>query len=46
MIGFLLPKARFESADEADALAIAICHASHRGAAALAKRVLGEAARG
>jgi crossover junction endodeoxyribonuclease RuvC len=30
MIGFLLPKARFESADEADALAIAICHASHR----------------
>ncbi|MGE0023055.1 MAG: crossover junction endodeoxyribonuclease RuvC [Hyphomicrobium sp.] len=39
MIGFLLPKARFESADEADALAIAICHASHRGAAALARRV-------
>jgi crossover junction endodeoxyribonuclease RuvC len=33
MIGFLLPKAHFESADEADALAIAICHASHRGAA-------------
>ncbi|MDX2205914.1 MAG: crossover junction endodeoxyribonuclease RuvC [Hyphomicrobiaceae bacterium] len=31
MIGFLLPKARFDSADEADALAIAICHASHRG---------------
>lgn len=30
MIGFLLPKARFESADEADALAIAICHCSHR----------------
>ena len=30
MIGFLLPKAKFESADEADALAIAICHASHR----------------
>lgn len=46
MIGFLLPKARFESADEADALAIAICHASHRGAAALAKRVLKEEARG
>ena len=35
MIGFLLPKARFESADEADALAIAICHASHRRSAAL-----------
>jgi len=30
MIGFLLPKARVESADEADALAIAICHANHR----------------
>lgn len=42
MIGFLLPKARFESADEADALAIAICHASHRGAAALARRVARE----
>jgi crossover junction endodeoxyribonuclease RuvC len=33
MIGFLLPKARFDSADEADALAIAICHASHRQSA-------------
>ena len=33
MVGFLLPKAKFESADEADALAIAICHASHRGSA-------------
>jgi crossover junction endodeoxyribonuclease RuvC len=33
MVGFLLPKARFESADEADALAIAICHASHRASA-------------
>src|SRR5262245_12682630 len=33
MVGFLLPKARFDSADEADALAIAICHASHRQAA-------------
>lgn len=30
MIGFLLPKAKFASADEADALAIAICHANHR----------------
>lgn len=39
MIGFLLPKAKFDSADEADALAIAICHASHRGAQALAERV-------
>src|SRR5262249_50428281 len=33
MIGFLLPKATFDSADEADALAIAICHASHRQSA-------------
>jgi crossover junction endodeoxyribonuclease RuvC len=30
MVSMLLPKARFESADEADALAIAICHANHR----------------
>ena len=30
MVGFLLPKARFGSPDEADALAIAICHATHR----------------
>jgi crossover junction endodeoxyribonuclease RuvC len=35
MIGFLLPKARFESADEADAIAIAICHCNHRSARAL-----------
>jgi crossover junction endodeoxyribonuclease RuvC len=35
MIGFLLPKAKFESADEADALAIAICHANHRTSAAM-----------
>ena len=34
MVGFLLPKARFESADEADALAIAICHANHRASPA------------
>jgi crossover junction endodeoxyribonuclease RuvC len=33
MIGFLLPRAKFESADEADALAIAICHANHRASA-------------
>ncbi|MEW5963285.1 MAG: crossover junction endodeoxyribonuclease RuvC [Pseudomonadota bacterium] len=35
MIGFLLPKARFDSPDEADALAIAICHANHRASAGL-----------
>jgi crossover junction endodeoxyribonuclease RuvC len=41
MIGFLLPRARFESADEADALAIAICHASHRASAARIAGALG-----
>jgi crossover junction endodeoxyribonuclease RuvC len=41
MIGFLLPKAKFDSADEADALAIAICHANHRGARALELATLG-----
>lgn len=30
MVRFLLPKSSCESADEADALAIAICHANHR----------------
>jgi len=40
MVGFLLPRATFDSADEADALAIAICHASHRQSArALARAV-------
>ncbi|MEO1282196.1 MAG: crossover junction endodeoxyribonuclease RuvC [Pseudomonadota bacterium] len=39
MIGFLLPKAKFDSADEADALAIAICHANHRTSAALASKL-------
>ena len=43
MVGFLLPKARFESADEADALAIAICHASHRSTA---RAIAARAARG
>jgi crossover junction endodeoxyribonuclease RuvC len=43
MVGFLLPKARFESADEADALAIAICHANHRSSAqAIARRMIRE----
>jgi crossover junction endodeoxyribonuclease RuvC len=31
MVRVLLPKARPQSADAADALAIAICHAHHRG---------------
>ncbi|MBX9759052.1 MAG: crossover junction endodeoxyribonuclease RuvC [Beijerinckiaceae bacterium] len=42
MIRILLPRAEAKSADAADALAIAICHAQHRGAramqAALAQR--------
>jgi crossover junction endodeoxyribonuclease RuvC len=45
MINFLLPRAKFDSADEADALAIAICHASHRASRALAARVARESAR-
>jgi crossover junction endodeoxyribonuclease RuvC len=42
MVQMLLPKAKFDTADEADALAIAICHANHRSsphALALAQRV-------
>ena len=35
MVSILLPRAKFDSDDSADALAIAICHAHHRGAAAL-----------
>jgi crossover junction endodeoxyribonuclease RuvC len=43
MIGYLLPKAKFDSADEADALAIAICHANHRSSPqAVALRALRE----
>lgn len=34
MVSMLLPKAKFSSADEADALAIAICHANHRASPA------------
>ena len=34
MIGVLLPKADPKTEDAADALAIAVCHAHHRGAAA------------
>ena len=35
MVTMLLPQASFDSDDAADALAIAICHAHHRGARAL-----------
>ncbi|MCJ2057548.1 crossover junction endodeoxyribonuclease RuvC [Methylobacterium sp. J-048] len=42
MVRFLLPKAEFRVADAADALAIAITHASHRDAHALRKTHLPE----
>jgi len=48
MVQMLLPKAKFDSADEADALAIAICHANHRSspqALALAQRIAAAEAR-
>jgi crossover junction endodeoxyribonuclease RuvC len=35
MVSVLLPRAEFDGDDSADALAIAICHAHHRGMAAL-----------
>jgi crossover junction endodeoxyribonuclease RuvC len=38
MVSMLLPRAKFASADEADALAIAICHANHRTSARLGNR--------
>ncbi len=38
MVAVLLPRAEFDTDDSADALAIAICHAHHRGAAALRLR--------
>jgi crossover junction endodeoxyribonuclease RuvC len=37
MVKVLLPRAEMNSADSTDALAIAICHAHHRGAQTLAK---------
>jgi crossover junction endodeoxyribonuclease RuvC len=43
MVGLLLPKAQPQSADEADALAIAICHAQHRGSRRLAAAMIGGA---
>ncbi len=39
MVKILLPRAQPKSADAADALAVAICHAHHRGAQSLAKRL-------
>ncbi len=37
MVRLLLPKAQMKTADSTDALAIAICHAHHRGGQNLAK---------
>ena len=45
MIGILLPGAKPETADAADALAIAICHAHHRRTPGVAEAVLAEGAR-
>ena len=39
MIGVLLPKITPESDDAADALAIAVCHAHHRGSAVMQARI-------
>jgi crossover junction endodeoxyribonuclease RuvC len=39
MVKLLLPKAVLKTADSVDAMAIAICHAHHRGAARLAARL-------
>lgn len=39
MVRTLLPRAAFDGEDAADALAIAICHSHHRGAAALERRL-------
>ena len=41
MVRVLLPKCDAKSADAADALAVAICHAQHRSAKTLAARVAG-----
>ena len=37
MVKVLLPRAELNTADSTDALAIAICHAHHRGTQTLAK---------
>ncbi|MBL1256465.1 crossover junction endodeoxyribonuclease RuvC [Methylocystis sp. Sn-Cys] len=39
MVRVLLPASQASSADAADALAVAICHAQHRGARALRKAI-------
>lgn len=39
MVKILLPRAEMKSADSTDALAIAICHAHHRGVQTLARKL-------
>jgi crossover junction endodeoxyribonuclease RuvC len=41
MVKILLPRAAMNTADSTDALAIAICHAQHRGHRALAEKLRG-----
>ena len=43
MVAILLPKASFSSADEADALAIAVTHAHHRGRSQLSASLMAKA---
>jgi crossover junction endodeoxyribonuclease RuvC len=40
MVSMLLPRAAFDTADSADALAVAICHAHHRGGGGAAAQSL------
>jgi crossover junction endodeoxyribonuclease RuvC len=42
MVKVLLPRSEALTADAADALAVAICHAQHRGAKAMAARLAGK----
>jgi crossover junction endodeoxyribonuclease RuvC len=42
MVKVLLPRSEALTADAADALAVAICHAQHRGARAMAARLAGK----
>lgn len=43
MVKVLFPRAQLNTADSTDALAIAICHAQHRGAHALAAKLAAQA---
>ncbi|WP_026381547.1 crossover junction endodeoxyribonuclease RuvC [Afifella pfennigii] len=45
MVSVLMPRARFDSDDAADALAIAVCHAHHRGSAQVAAAAIPESFR-